>query len=185
MIYLDLFISFLQIGAFSIGGGYAAIPLIQNQVVDKMGWLDLSSFVDLVTIAEMTPGPIAINSATFVGNQVAGPLGAIVATLGCILPSMIVASIFFYIYYRYKTGTGFQNVLLALRAAVVSLIGAAGLSILSLVVFGGHEISIANIEVVGILIFIAAFLAIRKFKVNPIAVIAGCGGIGVLVYSFI
>ena len=84
MIYLQLFFSFLQVGLFSVGGGYAAMPLIQSQVVEQHPWLTLHEFTDLITIAEMTPGPIAINSATFVGIRIAGIPGAIVATLGCI-----------------------------------------------------------------------------------------------------
>ena len=80
MIYLQLFLSFLQIGAFSFGGGYAAMPLIQSQVVDLHGWLTMQEFTDLITISQMTPGPIAVNSATFVGIQIAGPLGALVAS---------------------------------------------------------------------------------------------------------
>ena len=88
MIYLQLFISFLQIGLFSIGGGYAAMPLIQNQVVELHPWLTLQEFTDLITIAEMTPGPIAVNSATFVGIRIAGIPGALVATLGCITPAL-------------------------------------------------------------------------------------------------
>ena len=89
MIYLQLFLSFLQVGAFSIGGGYAAMPLIQSQVVTSHGWLTMSEFTDLITIAEMTPGPIAVNSATFVGIRIAGVGGAVIATLGCILPSCL------------------------------------------------------------------------------------------------
>ena len=92
MFLLELFWSFFQVGLFSIGGGMAAMPLIQNQVVDIHGWLTLTEFTDLITIAEMTPGPIAINSATFVGIKVIGIQGAIVATLGCILPSCIIVS---------------------------------------------------------------------------------------------
>ena len=83
MIYLELFWSFFQIGLFSIGGGYAAMPLIQNQVVDVHPWLTMTQFADIMTIAEMTPGPIAINSATFVGIQVAGLPGAVISTLLC------------------------------------------------------------------------------------------------------
>ena len=81
MIYLQLFLSFLQVGMFSIGGGYAAMPLIQRQVVEKYAWLTMSEFTDLITIAEMTPGPIAVNSATFVGIRIAGLPGAVIATL--------------------------------------------------------------------------------------------------------
>ena len=87
MIWFQLFLSFLQIGLFSFGGGYAAMPLIQEQIVNIHGWLDMDQFTDLITISQMTPGPIAINSATFVGIRIGGIPGALVATLGCILPS--------------------------------------------------------------------------------------------------
>ena len=90
MIYLELFWSFFQIGLFSIGGGYAAMPLIQNQVTDTHPWLTMTQFADLMTIAEMTPGPVAVNSATFVGIQVAGIPGAIIATVGSGLPALSV-----------------------------------------------------------------------------------------------
>jgi len=93
MILLKLFWSFFQIGMFSIGGGMAAIPLIQNQVVNLHHWLTLTEFTDLITIAEMTPGPIAINSATFVGIRIAGIPGAIISTVGCIFPSCIIVSL--------------------------------------------------------------------------------------------
>ena len=87
MIYLQLFLSFLQVGMFSFGGGYAALPLIQGQVVKTHSWLSMSEFTDLITISQMTPGPIAVNSATFVGEKIAGIPGALCATAGYILPS--------------------------------------------------------------------------------------------------
>nr|WP_228370448.1 chromate transporter [Gottschalkia acidurici] len=90
-----LFISFLQIGLFSIGGGYAIIPLIQEQVVNSYGWLTLKEFTDIITISQMTPGPLAVNTASFVGTRIAGISGAIVATLGCIISGFII-SIFLY-----------------------------------------------------------------------------------------
>ena len=90
MIYWELFLSFLQVGLFSFGGGYAAMPLIRGQVVTVHHWLSMSEFTDLITISQMTPGPIAVNSATFVGTKIAGTLGALVATFGCILPSCII-----------------------------------------------------------------------------------------------
>lgn len=102
MIYLELFWSFFQIGLFSIGGGYAAMPLIQNQVVDIYPWLTMTQFADIMTIAEMTPGPIAINSATFVGIQVAGLPGAVIATVGCVFPSCVIVMTLAYIYYRFR-----------------------------------------------------------------------------------
>ena len=84
MIYIQLFLSFVQIGLFSVGGGYAAIPLIQSQVVETHGWLTMNEFTNLITIAEMTPGPIGVNSATFTGLQIAGIPGALAATFGSI-----------------------------------------------------------------------------------------------------
>ncbi len=100
MIYLQLFLSFLQIGMFSFGGGYAAMPLIQGQVVTLHGWLTMSEFTDLITISQMTPGPIAVNSATFVGMKIAGIPGAVVATAGCILPSCIIVTILARLYLK-------------------------------------------------------------------------------------
>ena len=102
MIYLQLFLSFLQIGLFSFGGGYAAMPLSQGQVVTLHGWLTISEFTDLITISQMTPGPIAVNSATFVGMKIAGIPGAVVATAGCILPSCIIVTILARLYLKYR-----------------------------------------------------------------------------------
>ena len=100
MIYLQLFWSFIQIGMFSFGGGYAAMPLIQGQVVNTHEWLTMTEFTDLITISQMTPGPIAVNSATFVGMKIAGIPGAVVATLGCILPSCIIVTILAKLYLK-------------------------------------------------------------------------------------
>lgn len=136
MIYLQLFLSFLQVGMFSVGGGYAAMPLIQSQVVEQHGWLTMQEFTDLITIAEMTPGPIAVNSATFVGLRIAQVPGAIIATLGCITPALFFVSLLSYIYRKYKDISLLQSVLACLRPVIVALIFGAGLSILSMVVFG-------------------------------------------------
>ena len=175
MIYLQLFWSFLQIGHFSIGGGYAAMPLIQAQTVQIHDWLTMNEFTDLVTIAEMTPGPIAVNSATFVGIRIAGLPGALIATFGCILPSLFIVSLLAFIYYRYKNLSILQSVLASLRPAVVALIASAGLSILLQVAFGGAEISLLNANWVGIALFAAAFAALRVLKWNPILVMVLCG----------
>lgn len=180
MIYLQLFLSFLQVGMFSIGGGYAAMPLIQSQVVELHSWLSMGEFTDLITIAEMTPGPIAVNSATFVGIRIAGIPGAMVATLGCILPSCFIVSLLAYIYYRYKGVSAIQSVLSSLRPAVVALIAAAGCSILQLVLFGEEEAGLQHVDWIGAGIFLAAFLILRKLKWNPILVMTMCGGAGLV-----
>ena len=177
MIYLQLFLSFLQIGALSFGGGYAAMPLIQEQVVTLHGWLSMEAFTDLVTIAEMTPGPIAVNSATFVGTQIAGPGGAVVATLGCILPSCIIVTLLAYIYTKYRNMSLLQGTLASLRPAVVAMIAKAGVTILVSAFFISGTIDLVreNVCIRMVVFFGAALVLLRKFKMNPILVMVLCG----------
>ena len=184
MIYLRLLLSFMQIGLFSIGGGYAAMPLIREQVVTLNGWLTMNEFADLVTIAEMTPGPIAINAATFVGMRVAGFAGALVATAGNIVPSIAIVSLLSVIYCRCKEMSLLKSVLASLRPAVVALIASAGLSILAQIAFSGGAPTIENVDHVGLFLFAAAFIAIRRFKCHPILAMALCGGGRLLIGMF-
>lgn len=185
-ILMKLFVAFLQVGLFSVGGGYAAIPLIQYQIVDNFKLMTLSEFTDLITIAEMTPGPISINSATFVGNRLHGPFGAVVCTLGCIIPSFIICLTLAHFYYKYRTLSAVQTVLAALRPAVVSLIGSAGMSILVLALFNSDfmSININNLRIIELFIFASGLVILRKFKgkVGAISIILGSGVIGTLLY---
>ena len=185
MIYLELFWSFLQIGLFSIGGGYAAMPLIQHQAVDLHGWLSMTQFADVMTIAEMTPGPIAINAATFVGIQTAGLPGAVIATVGCVFPSCVIVMTLAFLYYRFRGLSMVQGVLSGLRPAVVAMIASAGLSLMILAFFGQRTIPVdgGGIDLVSVCIFGAALFVLRKWKMNPIYVMAGAGIAGVLLYS--
>ena len=182
MIYLQLFLSFLQIGAFSFGGGYAAMPLIQNQVVQLHPWLSQSEFTDLITISQMTPGPIAVNSATFVGTRIAGVPGALAATIGCVLPSCILVTILAKIYLKYRNLSLLQDILKSLRPAVIAMIAAAGVSIL-VTAFWGNDISSlrldailssTNIRAVGI--FLVSLILLARFKMDPIHVMLLSGG---------
>ena len=140
MIYLELLWSFMQIGLFSIGGGYAAMPLIQNQVVDLHPWLTIQQFADIMTIAEMTPGPIAINAATFVGIQVAGLPGALVATFGCVLPPFCIVLVLAWIYFRFRELGLVKGILAGIRPAVVAMIASAGLSLMILSFYGQQNL---------------------------------------------
>ena len=179
MIYAQLFFSFLQVGLFSIGGGYAAIPLIQSQAVNKYAWLSLSEFTDLVTIAEMTPGPIALNAATFVGIRTAGLPGALIATAGNIIPSCVIVALLAFLYNRYKKLTVIQSVLASLRPAVVAMIASAGLNILMNAVFASTELNILHLlkstDILAAVLFAAALILIRKAKLNPILTMVICG----------
>ena len=183
MIYLQLFYSFLKIGLFSFGGGYAAMPLIQDQIVTAHGWLSMSEFTDLITISQMTPGPIAINSATFVGMRIAGISGALVATAGCVLPSCVIALILAWVYYRYRSLSVIQGVLGGVRPAVVAMIASAGLSILLLALFGSEVISLPLLDLRALGIFALALAVLRIFKPDPIWVMAGAGVLGGILYS--
>lgn len=185
MIYAQLFWSFVQIGLLSIGGGYAAIPLIQNQVVEIHGWLTMKQFADIMTIAEMTPGPIAINSATFTGIRIAGFPGAVVATLGCMLPSCIIVMLLAFLYYRYRGLGMIQGILAGLRPAVVAMIASAGLKLAFLAFFGENSLpqSLGGVDFVAVGIFLGSFFALRKFKCSPIFVMLGASAFGVLLYS--
>ena len=185
MIYIQLFWSFLQIGLFSFGGGYAALPLIQAQVVDLHGWLSMTEFFDLITISQMTPGPIAINAATFVGIQVAGPLGAVVSTLGCILPSCVVVSLLAFLYYKYRTLTAIQGALSGLRPAVVALIASAALTLLITALWGENGFTPVLPDPVAAVLCLGGFVVLRRWKPDPIVVMVGCGVIGMAVYLLV
>ena len=182
-----LFISFIQVGLFSVGGGYAAIPLIQEQVVQNHKLLTMAEFTDLITIAEMTPGPISINSATFVGQRVYGTLGAVVCTFGCILPSFIICLTLAYFYYKFRKFSGVQTVLGALRPAVVALIASAGVSILVLALFNTDFNNIVLSEFRGLefALFIGGFIILRKYKVSAVSIILGTGIVGTILQMII
>jgi len=177
-----LFFSFIQVGLFSVGGGYAAIPLIENQIVDTHGLMTLEEFTDLITIAEMTPGPISINSATFVGIRLAGIPGVLICTLGCILPSFFICLSLAHFYYKYRQIDGMQKILSAMRPGVVALIASAGLSILLLGIFKDAPASLANLRYVECGLFALALFLLRKYRLNAIQIIFGTGVVGTLIY---
>lgn len=187
MIYLELFWSFCKIGLFSIGGGYAALPLIQQAVVEQTGWLSMGEFADVITISQMTPGPIALNAASFVGIKIAGIWGAVAATFGCVFPSIVIVLFVAYLYYKYRSLSVIDGILYGLRPAVVSLIASAGIGILFMAFWADGVISFANTDLVAVAIFAAAFVLLRIFKkkLNPIYVILSSGAIGILVYGLL
>lgn len=187
MIYLQLFWAFFQVGLFSFGGGYAAVPLIQSRIVEANGWMEMEQFADLITIAEMTPGPIAVNCATFVGQQMAGLPGAVVCTLGCVAPSLLIVLLLSWLYMRFRNLRTVQGTLAGLRPAVVALIASAGLSLLVLAVFRSplSEIVVSDFRVVEAVIFVVCLVLLRKYKLNPVVVIFGSGIVGPIVYLII
>ncbi len=181
---LQLFFSFFKVGLFSVGGGYAAIPLIQDQIVNVTRLMTMGEFTDLITIAEMTPGPISINSSTFVGTRLAGPLGATICTLGCIIAPFIICLVMAHFYYKYRDFSGVQSILGALRPATVALIGSAGVSILMLALFQAdwQSLQLSDFRVVEFGLFGICLFLLRKYKNNAISIILGSGVVGTLIY---
>lgn len=188
---LQLFWSFVQVGLFAIGGGYAAIPLIQEQVTVRHDWLTLTQFTDLVTIAEMTPGAIAINAATFVGIQIAGFPGALAATFGCVLPALIIVSGLAWLYYRFRNMKGMKTLLDGLRPAVVAMIASAGLTILILAFWnmGASEflssLPLEKTNLISVFVFVLTLFGLHKLKKSPIQMMIAAGVIGMIVYQYV
>ena len=188
MILWELFITFMQISLLAVGGGYVAIPLMESTIVEQRAWLSMPAFADLVTIAEMTPGPIALNAATFVGFRVAGLPGALIATLGVILPSLVLVSLLFWLYRRYRTLAFMQSILKALRPVVVALIAAAGLRLLYTALFFAApalaptlretlSAVLAALDWKAAVLSLAAFIVLRAKRPSPILVMAACGAV--------
>ena len=175
MIYLQLFCAFFQIGLLRFGGDYAALPLISQQVISTYHWISQNIFTDLITISQMTPGPIAVNSATFVGQYVAHLPGALIATLGCILPSCVIVSLLAYLYVKYKNMEVMKTILAYLRPAVVSMIAISGISILISSFFKESIIGISYLRYHAMIVFVICLILLRKYKMNPILVMVLAG----------
>ena len=172
----------MKIGVLAFGGGYASMPLVEQQVVNVKHWMTYSEFMDIVAIDELTPGPVAINAATFVGNKMAGIPGAIFATMGTILPPLIITLIFARLYFKYREMKVVNGALSGLRAMVVGLIASTSLSILMNAIFGSKSLPITSVDWLSVALFVAALTAYRilKDKTNPVFVLLGCGFISLI-----
>lgn len=174
MIYLHILFAFVRIGLFAFGGGYATIPLIEKIIIEGMHWLTYSEFLEIVAISELTPGPIAINAATYVGYKVGGFWGSLLATLGVCLPSIIIILIAVRILDIFKTNIWVKSALKGLRPAVIALVASAAYFIVA----SGRGIS----DLKGLAIGAVALLAIRSHKIDPIWVLVLAGVPGAIVY---
>ncbi len=184
-ILLQLFLSFAKVGLFCIGGGYASMPLIQNEVVDGHHWITMHEFVDIFTISQMTPGPIGINAATFVGAKIAGIMGAIAATAGFVFPSVIIMLLMAYLYFKYGDVGIIRGVLNGLRPAVVALIASAGVGIMTLAFWDKADlpISLAETNIRGVVIFLISMGLIYSGKMGTIKVLILSGVLGLVIFS--
>lgn len=172
-ILLKVFFVFLKIGAFSFGGGNAMLPLIRTEVVLNNHWVGAIEFTDLIAISQATPGPIAINVATYAGFQAAGFWGSIVATLGVTLPTFVIMLIFTKFFLKFRNNEYVKNAFSVLIPTTVGLVAAAAV----LVSYGTF------IDYKSIIIFVASFIALYKYEFDPILLTIIAGVLGFILYK--
>lgn len=190
MIFLQLFYTFFKIGLFGFGGGYAMISMIQGEVVTRHEWLSSNEFTDIIAISQMTPGPIGINSATYVGysavvnagySHAVGILGSTIATVSVVLPSFILMVLISKFFLKYQKHPIIASVFEGLRLGVVGLLAAAALVLMNGENFGTYNWQILT----SIILFAGTFIASYRYKVNPILLIIICGIIGYVTFGYI
>lgn len=179
MLYLSLFITFFEIGLFGFGGGYGMLSLIQTEVVHNHHWITTGEFTDIVAVSQMTPGPVGINSATYCGyaaahnagyGEMMSVLGSLTATIALVLPSLILMVLIAKLFQKYVNAAPVQSVLRGLRPAVVGLLGAATLLLLSPENFGVLSVSPWQFSI-SVFLFTATFIGTYWMKINPIRMI--------------
>ena len=183
-IVFQLFRTFFLLGAFSFGGGVASMELIRVRVVNDNMWLTNSEFTDIISISEMTPGPLGINIASFVGTRIAGIPGTIAATLGYVCPAVIIVMVLAWVYVRFRTLDTVQGVLKGLRPAVVAMILSSAITLTCNAVWGGKEnVSAANTNVIAIILTVIFIVLLHKKKIGPVKAIMVSGVVGAIIYA--
>ena len=172
---IDIVLTFIKIQLLSFGGGHASIPVVQTEIVEIKHWMSIEEFSNLLAMDELTPGPLAINCATFVGKHLAGIPGAIAATVGCIIPSCVIALIFAKMYKKYFQNKIFANSIRGLRCMVIAL-----LVYTTIYLFSGTILSNGFVQYKSLIIFIIALLILEFIKPNPLLVIIGSGILGLI-----
>ncbi len=193
MLFLELFYTFLKIGLFSFGGGYGMLSVIQGEVVTRYGWLSASEFTDIVAVSQMTPGPIGINSATYVGYTAVfnsgapewlAVIGSVVASLAVMLPSIVLMLIVSRFFMKHSKSRNVEAVFKVLRPTVVGLIASAALLLMTEENFGSPTENPLQFWV-SVALFVAAFAAMKFFKVSPILILILAGIFGGVFYGLI
>lgn len=182
MIFLQLFYTFFKIGLFGFGGGYAMLSMIQGEVVTRYEWLSAQEFTDIVAISQMTPGPIGINCATYVGFTATGSVwGSVLATFAVMLPSFILMLTISKFFLKYQKHPVVEAVFSGLRPAVVGLLASAALVLMTKENFSSPTEDLYTF-IISCIIFIVAFVGTRRYNISPIAMIIGCGLAGLILY---
>lgn len=184
MIYLELFKTFFLIGMFSFGGGMANMELIRSRVVTDHGWLTNTEFTDIISISEMTPGPLGINIASFVGTRTAGIGGTVAATFAYVLPSLVIVLIMARIYYKYRNLDAVKGVLNGLHPAVAAMVLAAAVKLVANAWWGGIELaSLENTDPIAVILATVFLILLQKKKLGPVQSILCSGVCGAVLYG--
>ncbi|MCR4855943.1 MAG: chromate transporter [Erysipelotrichaceae bacterium] len=181
---IDIFLNFLKIGIFAFGGAYAVIPLVEEQMVTNTGWMTFEEFSDLVAIDELTPGPIIINSSTFIGMKLSGVPGAIAATLACVIPGIVIALILVRLYQKYKEIQVISEAMKVLKCMSVALIFSVLIKMFVSAVFPSGVKVLSDVNILTLAMMIVSFYVLKRYKTNPLYVMLACGTINLLI-SFI
>lgn len=179
----ELWFTFVKIGAFAFGGGYAVLPLITAYVVEAKGWLTVAGLTDLVSLSQITPGPIAINAATFIGTKVAGLPGAIVATLGNVTPQFILMMILgYFLFTSHRPLPFLERLLKGLKPAIVGLVAIAALQMLSSALFmsAAEGVKVKGLGVLGLVIGLVCY-GTKKLDVIQLVLVAA--GLGIVLHA--
>lgn len=193
MIFLQLFYTFFKIGLFSFGGGYGMLSVIQGEVVTKYGWLTHTEFTDIVAVSQMTPGPIGINSATYVGftavanagySEVLAIFGSLLASFSVMLPSFILMLLISKFLMRYRKHPSVEMVFSIIRPVVVGLLASAALLLMNRTNFGSPTTNPLQFTI-SILLFLFAFFGLKRLKLSPILLILICGAISGVIYTIL
>lgn len=181
---LLLFISFLQIGTVSIGGGYAAIPLIQEQAVEINHWLTYREFTDIITISQMTPGPLTINTSSFVGIRIAGLSGLLAATFGSSISGIVISMSVYRLFVKYRHNKNVIVILKGLQAISIGLIASAAATILLIAAIGSSQLTNTQTPInwTAVILCSVFLFILRKFHLNPILLMTFSGAIGAFLY---
>lgn len=193
MILLELFYTFFKIGLFSFGGGYGMLSVIQGEVVTRHAWMSMQEFTDIVAVSQMTPGPIGINSATYVGytavindggNVAMAALGSFTASFAVMLPSIVLMLLISRFFMKYSRHPRVEALFEVLRPAVVGLIASAALLLMNIENFGSPYIDPLHF-IISVALFLFAFVALKFFKLSPIIILIACGLFGAFIYGVI
>lgn len=174
---LAIMLSFMKIGLLAFGGGYASVPLVEREVVEIQHWMSYAEFANLMALDEVTPGPIIINSATFVGMRVAGVAGAIAATVACVIPPCLISLCLVLAYRKLRSMNAMKEVIAALKCMAIGLIAATLVRLFSSLVFGGGAGNGIPIDACALAMIAASFFVMRKTEVSPVIVLLGCGAV--------